>query len=55
MLYFRIRKRCATLRTPVYQSVPLVDQTFFVKSHEEVVYRLVAALVHREALSAPVA
>ena len=35
VLYLRIRKRCAALRTPVYKSVSSVYKAFFVKLYEE--------------------
>ena len=55
VLYLGIRKGSPAFRTPVDETVAFIDQALAVQLHEEVIDRFVAALVHGEALSAPVA
>ena len=55
VLYFCIGNRGITNRTPVDDPAALVYPSFFMHLHEDLGYCLVAALIHGEALTFPVA
>ena len=55
IVYLDIRKSRLALRTPVDDPVSLVNEAFVVKAYEHVLDCPVAAFIHGEALSLPVA
>ena len=55
IFHFRVRNRALAARAPVDQPVAAVNQPLFVQADEHLTHCLGAALVHREALAAPVA
>ena len=55
VLHLRVGQGGLTLGAPVDNAVAAIDQPFFVQAHEHLAHGLIAALVHSEALPAPVA
>ena len=55
IFHFRVGQGGLALGAPVDDTVAAVDQAFFVQAHEHLAHGLIAALVHGEALPAPVA
>ena len=54
MLYFRIRKRCLTYRTPVNNTGTFVNKSFLMQADKYLLYSLGAAFIHCKSLSVPV-
>ena len=55
IFHFRVGQGGLAFRAPVDNAVAAIDQPFFVQAHEHLAHGLIAALVHSEALPAPVA
>ena len=51
---FQIRNGGVQRRVPVDQPLAAVDQLFFVQAHEHFLHRFIEAVVHGEALAAPI-
>ena len=55
VIYLCIRQSSHAVGAPVDKSVTLIDHTLFIQPDKELGYCLIAALVHRKTLSAPIA
>ena len=51
----QIRDGTHTARTPIDDTLPAIDQSFFVQAHEDFTHRLRQTFIKREALTRPVA